>query len=147
MNKVFVSGIIAGEPALRSSENGMAHLIFPLSVRHRTMNGMMRQEIYTINAWNNPAIWGKENLRVGNLITVQGYLTQHSRENGVLMTEVTAEEFLLGLKPAGASKKRLHLQFWLPKKTLRLMARAHSPRDTTGMNTERGRYHCSSKPK
>ena len=90
MNKVFVSGIIAGEPALRSSENGMAHLIFPLSVRHRTMNGMMRQEIYTINAWNNPAIWGKENLRVGNLITVQGYLTQHSRENGVLMTEVTA---------------------------------------------------------
>ena len=41
MNKVFVSGIIAGEPALHSSENGMAHLIFPLSVRHRTMNGMM----------------------------------------------------------------------------------------------------------
>lgn len=106
MNKVFVSGIIAGEPALRSSENGMAHLIFPLSVRHRTMNGMMRQEIYTINAWNNPAIWGKENLRVGNLITVQGYLTQHSRENGVLMTEVTAEEFLLGLKPGRRFKAK-----------------------------------------
>ena len=106
MNKVFVSGIIAGEPALHSSENGMAHLIFPLSVRHRTMNGMMRQEIYTINAWNNPAIWGKENLRVGNLITVQGYLTQHSRENGVLMTEVTAEEFLLGLKPGRRFKEK-----------------------------------------
>ena len=80
MNKVFVSGIIAGEPALHSSENGMAHLIFPLSVRHRTMNGMMRQEIYTINAWNNPAIWGKENLRV--------------------------EEFLLGLKPGRRFKAK-----------------------------------------
>ena len=84
----------------------MAHLIFPLSVRHRTMNGMMRQEIYTINAWNNPAIWGKENLRVGNLITVQGYLTQHSRENGVLMTEVTAEEFLLGAETGQALQRK-----------------------------------------
>lgn len=115
MNKVFVSGIIAGEPALYSSENGMAHLIFPLSVRHRTMNGMIRQELYTINAWNNPAIWGKENLRVGNLITVQGYLTQHSRENGVLMTEVTAEEFLLGLKPGRRFKAKSASAVLAPK--------------------------------
>ena len=94
MNQVFLSGIIAEEPRLTQPEGTAAHLLFPLRVRHRTAKGVVKQELYTVNAWNNVALWGAKQLGRGQLVAIQGYLTQHTRENGVLSVEVTADEFL-----------------------------------------------------
>lgn len=94
MNQVFLSGIIAEKPRLTQPEGGTAHLLFPLRVRHRTAKGVVKHELYTVNAWNNVALWGAKRLEQGQLVAVQGYLTQHMRENGALSVEVTADEFL-----------------------------------------------------
>lgn len=94
MNQVFLSGIIAEKPRLTQPEGGTAHLLFPLRVRHRTAKGVVKHELYTVNAWNNVALWGAKRLEQGQLVAVQGYLTQHMRESGALSVEVTADEFL-----------------------------------------------------
>ena len=94
MNQVFLSGIIAEGPRLIQSEGGAAHLQFLLRVRHRTAKGVVKHELYAVNAWNNVALWGAKRLEKGQLVAMQGYLTQHMRENGVLSVEVTADEFL-----------------------------------------------------
>ena len=98
MNQVFLSGIIAEKPRLTQPEGGTAHLLFPLRVRHRTAKGIVKHELYTVNAWNNVALWGAKRLEQGRLVAVQGYLTQHTRDNGVLSVEITAEEFLPAYK-------------------------------------------------
>ena len=91
MNKVYISGILADMPAFVQREGGAAHLVFQLRVRHRTAKGAVKQEMYRINAWNNTAGWGRQNLRQGQLLSVQGYLTQRILENGVPAVEITAE--------------------------------------------------------
>lgn len=94
MNQVYISGKIADRPRLTRAENGSAHLMFALSVRHRTAKGLVKQELYTVNAWNRVAQWGEKELEQGELVGVKGYLTQHRGENGMVCVEVTAEEIL-----------------------------------------------------
>ena len=105
MNQVFISGIIADRPRLTQPENGAAHLMFALSMRHRTAKGVVKQELYTVNAWNRVALWGAEQLAQGQLVALQGYLTQHARESGVLAVEITAEEFLLSARKTGGQER------------------------------------------
>ena len=105
MNKIFISGIIADRPRLTQPENGAAHLMFALSVRHRTAKGVVKQELYTVNAWNRVALWGAEQLAQGRLVALQGYLTQHAREGGALTVEITAEEFLLSARKTGGQER------------------------------------------
>lgn len=97
MNKAFLSGRIVGNPELRMEGNDSAYLSLLLNVRHRTRGGEMHQEIYHVNAWNNAARWGAENLSRGQIVAVQGYLTQRQIQTAGITataTEVTAEEFL-----------------------------------------------------
>ena len=94
MNQVYISGKIADRPRLVETENGREHLLFGVSVRHRTAKGLVKQEIYTVNAWNRVAQWGEKELEQGELVGVKGYLTQHRGENGMVCVEVTAEEIL-----------------------------------------------------
>ncbi|HIS03194.1 MAG TPA: single-stranded DNA-binding protein [Candidatus Pullichristensenella avicola] len=94
MNQVYISGMIADRPRLVEVENGTEHLIFGVSVRHRTAKGLVKQEIYTVNAWNGVAQWGGKALAQGELVGIKGYLTQHRGENGTIYVEVTAEEIL-----------------------------------------------------
>ena len=129
MNQVFLSGVIAGKPYLSQSEGGAAHLLFPLSVRHRTAKGVVKQELYTVNAWNNVALWGARRLEQGQLVAMQGYLTQHMRENGTLSVEVTADEFL----PAHRSSIRGQAQVSSKKSadSSRKNTEAYSPQNET----------------
>lgn len=100
MNKVYLSGQVASRPVLTGGE--AAHLIFDLSVSHRTAKNEVRRELYRINAWHASAQWGYQNLLQGEAIALQGYLTQHAAplESGgtARMVEVTAEEFFAGMK-------------------------------------------------
>lgn len=96
MNKVYLSGIIADDPILIGREGTAPHLTFNISVSHRSKAGI-RSELYRVSAWNNTALWGNANLRRGQGVAIQGYLTQRLTPiNGIHMSsvEVSAEEFL-----------------------------------------------------
>ncbi len=102
MNKVFISGMIADKPELRMETGEVPHLILNLSVRHRTRAGELRSEIYRVSAWHNTAKWGAENLSKGQIIGVQGYLTQrpiHADPVTAVITEIAVDEFL-PMRPA-----------------------------------------------
>ena len=100
MNKVFISGMITEMPMLRMENGSIPHLIVLLSVRHRNGSGTIQDEVYRVNAWHNTAGWGADNLKKGQMIGVQGYLTQHRVHAGdaeFTCTEIVADEFLGGL--------------------------------------------------
>ena len=65
--------------------------------RHRTRAGEVRSEFYRVNAWRSAARWGAEKLARGQIVGVQGYLTQRKiagEGESMFVTEVTAKEFL-----------------------------------------------------
>ena len=98
MNKVLITGIIAGDPAFRILDDGTPNLRIKLGVQHRTKTGERRREYYRVNAWNGTANWADKNLKKGQLITIQGYLSQRKFSiNGVSgnATEITADEFTI----------------------------------------------------
>ena len=102
MNKVFISGMITEKPELRIEPGEIPHLILHLSVRHKVKRGELRSEVYRVSAWRNTAKWGAENLSKGQVIGVQGYLTQRSvRMDNVTaaVTEVAVDEFV-SMRPA-----------------------------------------------
>lgn len=91
MNKVYISGKIVQQPLLQM-ESEIPHLVMSVRVAHKKRNGERRSEDYRVNAWNRIAKWGKENLKHGQIIALQGYLTQNASNNHA--TEITVEEFL-----------------------------------------------------
>ena len=106
MNKVFLSGRISSAVQFRAEGGEAAHLVFMLSVRHKTRAGEVRWEAYRVNAWHDVALWGAKNLARGQRIGVCGYLTQRQVNAGgisALATEVVAEEILAMDATAGTS--------------------------------------------
>ena len=105
MNNVFLSGMVTSVPVLRMESGEIPHLTFGLSVRHRTRAGEFRSETYRVSAWYSVARWGAEHLARGQVIGVQGYLTQRkiSRDGSpAFATEIVAEEYLF-VHPARAN--------------------------------------------
>ncbi len=97
MNKVFLSGRIAEKMDSRLEEGERPHLVLKLNVQHRTKAGELRKESYRVNAWNAVARWGAEHLQKGQVVGVQGYLTQREIRAGyvtAVSTEVAVDEFL-----------------------------------------------------
>lgn len=102
MNKVFISGLINEAPVFRVEPGDIPHLILSLCVRHKTSAGKLQKEIYRISAWYNTARWGFEHLKQGQIIGVQGYLTQRKSNvhtTMVIETEIAVDEFLAGCVP------------------------------------------------
>lgn len=91
MNKVYISGKLVEQPILRM-EGKNPHLTLTLRVAHKTRAGERKTEDYPVNAWNRAAQWGMANLERGQVVALQGYLTQNAQSGGA--TEVTVEEFL-----------------------------------------------------
>ena len=99
MNTVFISGKIHRSPFLRLESNNIPHLILTLRVQHKTASGSVRKELYRVSAWHNVALWGAEHLKQGQIVSIQGYLTQRKSNTDPTQpssTEITADEFLLG---------------------------------------------------
>ena len=97
MNKAVISGMITEKSELRMEPGDIPHLILHLSVRHKIRSGEFCSEIYRVSAWRNMARWGVDNLRRGQIIGVQGYLTQRPvRMDNVtaVSTEIAVDEFL-----------------------------------------------------
>lgn len=99
MNKLFISGMISEAPVFRMEADDIPHLILSLCVRHRTGAGKMQKEYYRVSAWHNAARWGAKHLQKGQIIGLQGYLTQRKVNVGNIMateTEIAVDEFLAG---------------------------------------------------
>ncbi len=99
MNKVFISGLISEAPVFRMEAGEIPHLILLLSVRHKTGDGKVQKEFYRMSAWHKTASWGAEHLKQGQIIGLQGYLTQRKVRVGNIMateTEIAVDEFLTG---------------------------------------------------
>lgn len=97
MNQVYISGFIVGKPVFRMEKENTPHMILTLDVQHKNSTGKVQHEHYAINAWNNIANWGMGNLEDGQMLMIRGYLTQRaqfSEEKMLIVTEVTAEEFM-----------------------------------------------------
>ena len=71
MNQVYISGFIVGKPVFRMEKENTPHMILTLDVQHKNS--------------------------VGKVVMIRGYLTQRaqfSEEKMMIVTEVTAEEFM-----------------------------------------------------
>lgn len=64
----------------------------------RRRAGETRRETYRVSAWNTTALWAKDNLRVGQIVALLGYLTQRTTKDGHSATEIAAEEFIPSLQ-------------------------------------------------
>lgn len=109
MNKVFISGMVMGTPALHTGTDGTQHLTLTLGVRHKTRAGEIRRESYRVSAWGNVAEWGSKSLTTGQIVGVQGYLTQRQvKTDGIcaVAVEVAAEEFLVMRLPRVETEER-----------------------------------------
>lgn len=106
MNRIYLSGIVADPPVQYAINDRAMRVVFPLCVSHRTKQGLVKREVYTVQAWNKVGEWAHGNLRQGQRVMVQGYLTQHgaTKQDGskALEIEITAEEFF----PAGMPQAR-----------------------------------------
>lgn len=101
MNRVYLSGIVSDNPRQLGSEGQAPHTVFLLSVRHKTSAGVVKKELYRINAWNGNAEFSRERLAKGMKIAVEGYLTQRVFQAGgvpIVSVEVAADEIFLPTK-------------------------------------------------
>ena len=105
MNRVFLSGMVTSAPVLRMEPGEIPHLTFALSVRHRTRAGEFRSETYRMSAWYSAARWGAEHLARGQVIGVQGYLTQRKiARDGSLSFATEDRGGGVPLRPSGESE-------------------------------------------
>ena len=102
MNKVYISGKIIEAPQIHLNDGSSPiYMTTTLCVTHKTRIGIRKYETYRINAWNRVAQWGLENLKLGQIVAIQGYLIQKSG-NGPAV-EIAVEEFLPIKMPMGAA--------------------------------------------
>ena len=93
MNHVELSGLIAEPVVAHKVNEQIVHAEFQLQTRHKNRAGEWQKERYTIHCWNRLAEWVNENLHQGDLVAVDGRLTQRNN------VAIAAREIVLG-KPA-----------------------------------------------
>lgn len=100
MNQVYLSGIVVEAPLLSTAGENTPHARLSLSVAHRKADGEVKREWYRVCLWKQLAVWAAQNVRCGQRIAVQGYLTQRiSSMGGLPQVEVTATEVLFRKPP------------------------------------------------
>ena len=100
MNQVNITGMIAYDPIFREEAGGIPHTIMSLRTRHKTRAGEMRKETYRVSAWHRVAQWARDNVAVGQIVTIHGYLAQRKTGDGTFVTEICAEEIVPSVKTA-----------------------------------------------
>lgn len=109
MNEVYISGFVSGNPVLKMEKENVPHLLFYVDIQHKTKNGRIHHEMYTVNAWHNVALRASEKLRNGQYVMLRGYLTQRPVRAGdmsYMLTELTVKDFV--------SSHQLHIKTDVP---------------------------------
>lgn len=94
MNEVYLEGIIVSvdKPEARADQNH--HLVCQLRMTHRTRQGQLKHELYTVNVWNRLADWAERHIAAGTPVFIKGYLTQRNH-SGAAAVEITASRFVI----------------------------------------------------
>lgn len=100
MNQVNITGMIANELIFREEAGGIPHTVLSLRRRHKTRAGELRKETYRVSAWHGIAQWARDNIAVGQIVTIHGYLTQRKTKDGAIATEICAEEIVPSVQVA-----------------------------------------------
>ena len=90
MNHVELSGLIAEPVVAHKVNEQIVHAEFQLQTRHKNRAGEWQKERYTIHCWNRLADWANENMHQGDLVAVDGRLTQRNN------VAIAAREIVLG---------------------------------------------------
>lgn len=98
MNDVFLEGVIISLTPNEVKPNNTNLVTCQLMVPHRNRSGQLKQESYTILAWNKLATWVEKALRPGTRVFVKGYLTQRL-QNGLTFSDVTASRIIIKQMP------------------------------------------------
>ena len=100
MNQVNITGMIVNEPVFREEAGGIPHTILSLRRRQKTRAGELRMETYRVSAWRGVSVWARDNVAVGQIVTIHGYLTQRKNREGAFVTEICAEEIVPSVQTA-----------------------------------------------
>lgn len=94
MNEVYLEGIIVSvdKPEAKAAQNH--HLVCQLRTTHRTRQGQLKHELYTVNTWNRLADWAEKHIAAGMPVFIKGYLTQRNH-GGAAAAEITASRFVI----------------------------------------------------
>ncbi|MBQ8616860.1 MAG: single-stranded DNA-binding protein [Clostridia bacterium] len=94
MNEVYMEGVIVAvdKPEAKGDQNH--HLVCQLRMTHRTRQGQLKHELYTVNAWNRLADWAEKHIATGTPVFIKGYLTQRNH-SGAAAVEITASRFVI----------------------------------------------------
>lgn len=94
MNEVYLEGVIVsvGKPEAKATQNH--HLVCQLRTTHRTRQGQLKHELYTVSAWNRLADWAEKHITAGTPVFIKGYLAQRNH-SGAAAVEITASRFVI----------------------------------------------------
>lgn len=106
MNRIVLSGQVAGNPKLFTTNAGVTHASFPLSVAHRTGKGIVKHVLFPIHCWQKTAVWIEANIVSGQQVYLEGYLSQSMQGNG-FNGEITATLVLPVLTPNSSASSPL----------------------------------------
>lgn len=106
-NMIVISGYLATEPEIRTTQSGIAVASFRLAVRKKFAKDKDTADFFNVEAWRNNADFLRKYFRKGKPIEIEGHLgtspwtdKKGSKHEGV---RIVAERlsFSLGDKPAG----------------------------------------------
>ena len=93
MNEVYLEGVIVSvEKPVAADKNN--HLVYQLRMTHRNRQGQLKQELFTVNAWNRLADWAEKHIAADTPVFIKGYLTQRNH-SGAAAVEITASRFVI----------------------------------------------------
>ena len=94
MNEVYLEGVIVSVDKPEAKAAQKHHLVCQLRMTHRTSQGQLKHELYTVNAWNRLADWAEKHIAAGTPVFIKGYLSQRNH-SGAAAVEITASRFVI----------------------------------------------------
>ena len=73
MNSVIISGVVTNITDYNAQPE---HVVLSVRIAHRGREENTNHETYRLNTWNRMAVWAKQKLSVGQVVTLTGYLRQ-----------------------------------------------------------------------
>lgn len=93
MNSTFISGKTKWMSSI-SSENQLDHLEGILQTRHKTKSGEVKFDNFRFSIWGNTARRFHDDIKIGQIVAVKGYLTTGKTNTGATYTEICVEEYI-----------------------------------------------------
>ena len=106
MNSTFISGKFKWKNRV-SSENQIDHLEGILGTRHKTKSGEVKFDNFRFSVWGNTARRFHDEIKIGQIVALKGYLTTGKTNTGATYTEICVEEYIPFIQTTAKSNTRI----------------------------------------